>query len=164
MYSELTFRFPSHQDLPLYTGAHSGSRLVAAPFFSAMVIKTDNCSYTEYRIYPGHGQKFVAKDAKAERHSWGVEENWAQVAPKTPSRFQSCWLVFELVDNPIFGTFEVPNESWKLLGSSGSGELLHQCQGGLLVPSAHQAGEAPLDAGAKLWLKNVLVCIMFLVN
>eukprot|EP00435_Cladocopium_sp_Y103_P058545 s504_g20.t1 len=32
--------------------------------FVAMVIKTDLCSYTEYRIYPGHGQKFVAKDAK----------------------------------------------------------------------------------------------------
>ncbi|CAE7884004.1 GTPBP1, partial [Symbiodinium sp. KB8] len=30
----------------------------------AMVIKTDLCNYTEYRIYPGHGQKFVAKDAK----------------------------------------------------------------------------------------------------
>eukprot|EP00913_Durusdinium_trenchii_P034896 g32643.t1 len=38
-------------------GARSGARL-------AMVIKTDLCSYTEYRIYPGHGQKFVAKDAK----------------------------------------------------------------------------------------------------
>ncbi|CAJ1342047.1 unnamed protein product [Effrenium voratum] len=29
-----------------------------------MVIKTDLCNYTEYRIYPGHGQKFIAKDAK----------------------------------------------------------------------------------------------------
>eukprot|EP00448_Togula_jolla_P023799 CAMPEP_0170590268 /NCGR_PEP_ID=MMETSP0224-20130122/11779_1 /TAXON_ID=285029 /ORGANISM="Togula jolla, Strain CCCM 725" /LENGTH=161 /DNA_ID=CAMNT_0010914053 /DNA_START=89 /DNA_END=574 /DNA_ORIENTATION=- len=29
-----------------------------------MVIKTDLCNYTEYRIYPGHGQKFVAKDGK----------------------------------------------------------------------------------------------------
>merc|ERR1712113_926523 len=29
-----------------------------------MGIKTDLCSYTEYRIYPGHGQKFVAKDGK----------------------------------------------------------------------------------------------------
>ena len=29
-----------------------------------MVIKTDLCSYTEYRIYPGHGQKFIAKDGK----------------------------------------------------------------------------------------------------
>merc|ERR1719514_35905 len=29
-----------------------------------MVIKTDLCQYTEYRIYPGHGQKFIAKDAK----------------------------------------------------------------------------------------------------
>mmetsp|Transcript_21673 Transcript_21673/g.49341 ORF Transcript_21673/g.49341 Transcript_21673/m.49341 type:complete len:157 (+) Transcript_21673:99-569(+) len=29
-----------------------------------MVIKTDLCMYTEYRIYPGHGQKFVAKDSK----------------------------------------------------------------------------------------------------
>ncbi|KAL9139730.1 Large ribosomal subunit protein eL24 (rpL24) [Amphidinium carterae] len=29
-----------------------------------MVIKTDLCHYTEYRIYPGHGQKFVAKDSK----------------------------------------------------------------------------------------------------
>merc|ERR1712050_214600 len=28
------------------------------------VIKTDLCAYTEYRIYPGRGQKFVAKDAK----------------------------------------------------------------------------------------------------
>merc|ERR1719422_2103907 len=29
-----------------------------------MVIKTDLCSYSEYRIYPGHGQKFIAKDGK----------------------------------------------------------------------------------------------------
>ena len=29
-----------------------------------MVIKTDLCHYTEYRIYPGHGQKFIAKDGK----------------------------------------------------------------------------------------------------
>eukprot|EP00933_Yihiella_yeosuensis_P036337 TRINITY_DN300_c0_g1_i2.p2 TRINITY_DN300_c0_g1~~TRINITY_DN300_c0_g1_i2.p2 ORF type:complete len:156 (-),score=56.40 TRINITY_DN300_c0_g1_i2:193-660(-) len=29
-----------------------------------MVIKTDLCHYTEYRIYPGHGQRFVAKDGK----------------------------------------------------------------------------------------------------
>merc|ERR1712083_143423 len=32
--------------------------------FAIMVIKTDLCAYTEYRIYPGRGQKFVAKDAK----------------------------------------------------------------------------------------------------
>merc|ERR1719230_2451500 len=25
---------------------------------------TDLCHYTEYRIYPGHGQKFIAKDGK----------------------------------------------------------------------------------------------------
>mmetsp|Transcript_124775 Transcript_124775/g.324144 ORF Transcript_124775/g.324144 Transcript_124775/m.324144 type:complete len:162 (-) Transcript_124775:82-567(-) len=29
-----------------------------------MVIKTDLCAYTEYRIYPGRGQRFVAKDGK----------------------------------------------------------------------------------------------------
>merc|ERR1712238_184527 len=29
-----------------------------------MVIKTDLCAYTEYRIYPGRGIKVVAKDAK----------------------------------------------------------------------------------------------------
>merc|ERR1719482_1678990 len=29
-----------------------------------MVIKTDLCAYTEYKIYPGRGQKFVAKDGK----------------------------------------------------------------------------------------------------
>lgn len=29
-----------------------------------MVIKTDSCSYTEYKIYPGRGQKYVGKDAK----------------------------------------------------------------------------------------------------
>merc|ERR1712178_8846 len=31
---------------------------------ASMVIKTDLCQYTEYRIYPGHGQKFIAKDGK----------------------------------------------------------------------------------------------------
>ena len=29
-----------------------------------MVTKTDNCSYSELKIYPGHGLKFVAKDGK----------------------------------------------------------------------------------------------------
>mmetsp|Transcript_33860 Transcript_33860/g.78526 ORF Transcript_33860/g.78526 Transcript_33860/m.78526 type:complete len:158 (-) Transcript_33860:38-511(-) len=29
-----------------------------------MVIKTDLCAYTEYRIYPGRGKRFVAKDGK----------------------------------------------------------------------------------------------------
>merc|ERR1719237_537642 len=29
-----------------------------------MVIKTDLCAYTEYRIYPGRGQRFIAKDGK----------------------------------------------------------------------------------------------------
>ena len=29
-----------------------------------MVIKTDPCSFSEYRIYPGRGKKFCAKDGK----------------------------------------------------------------------------------------------------
>ena len=29
-----------------------------------MVIKTEPCSFSEYRIYPGRGRKFVAKDGK----------------------------------------------------------------------------------------------------
>merc|ERR1719369_2500338 len=29
-----------------------------------MVIKTDLCNWSEYRIYPGRGQRFVAKDGK----------------------------------------------------------------------------------------------------
>jgi len=29
-----------------------------------MVVKTDICAYTEYKIYPGKGQRFVAKDGK----------------------------------------------------------------------------------------------------
>eukprot|EP00425_Heterocapsa_triquetra_P000357 CAMPEP_0195055288 /NCGR_PEP_ID=MMETSP0448-20130528/3982_1 /TAXON_ID=66468 /ORGANISM="Heterocapsa triquestra, Strain CCMP 448" /LENGTH=119 /DNA_ID=CAMNT_0040084919 /DNA_START=65 /DNA_END=421 /DNA_ORIENTATION=+ len=29
-----------------------------------MVIKTDLCVYTEYRIYPGRGQRYVARDGK----------------------------------------------------------------------------------------------------
>jgi large subunit ribosomal protein L24e len=29
-----------------------------------MVVRTDLCSYTEYKIYPGRGQKFVGKDAR----------------------------------------------------------------------------------------------------
>ena len=29
-----------------------------------MVIKTEPCSFSEYRIYPGRGKKFVAKDGR----------------------------------------------------------------------------------------------------
>jgi large subunit ribosomal protein L24e len=29
-----------------------------------MVIKTEQCAYTEYKIYPGRGQRFIAKDGK----------------------------------------------------------------------------------------------------
>ncbi len=29
-----------------------------------MVIKTLACEYTEYRIYPGHGKKYISKDGK----------------------------------------------------------------------------------------------------
>merc|ERR1719152_188581 len=29
-----------------------------------MVVKTDLCNYTEYKIFPGHGQKYVTKDMK----------------------------------------------------------------------------------------------------
>ena len=30
-----------------------------------MVVKTEICNYTEYRIYPGHGQRFIARDGKS---------------------------------------------------------------------------------------------------
>jgi len=29
-----------------------------------MVVRTDLCHFTEYKIYPGHGQRFVGRDAK----------------------------------------------------------------------------------------------------
>lgn len=29
-----------------------------------MVIKTETCEFTEYRVYPGRGQRFVTKDGK----------------------------------------------------------------------------------------------------
>ena len=29
-----------------------------------MVVKTEPCSFSEYRIYPGRGKKFVAKDGR----------------------------------------------------------------------------------------------------
>lgn len=29
-----------------------------------MVIKTDLCTFSEWRIYPGHGRRFVAKDGR----------------------------------------------------------------------------------------------------
>merc|ERR1719456_761263 len=35
-----------------------------APPPGAMVIKSDLCVYTEYRIYPGRGKRYVAKDGK----------------------------------------------------------------------------------------------------
>merc|ERR1711865_341063 len=36
----------------------------SATCLASMVIKTDLCPYTEYRIYPGHGNRFFAKDGK----------------------------------------------------------------------------------------------------
>ena len=27
-----------------------------------MVIKTDTCSFSEFRVYPGHGMRFVRRD------------------------------------------------------------------------------------------------------
>lgn len=30
-----------------------------------MVIKTELCLYSEWKIYPGHGQKFIARDGKS---------------------------------------------------------------------------------------------------
>ena len=38
-----------------------------------MVIKTELCPYTEYRIYPGRGQKLIAKDEK--RHGMQSHES-----------------------------------------------------------------------------------------
>jgi len=29
-----------------------------------MVIKTETCSYSEFKIYPGRGQRFIAKDGR----------------------------------------------------------------------------------------------------
>ena len=29
-----------------------------------MVIKTDTCYYTEFKVYPGHGMRFVRRDGK----------------------------------------------------------------------------------------------------
>ena len=29
-----------------------------------MVIKTESCYYTEFKIYPGHGRKFIRKDGR----------------------------------------------------------------------------------------------------
>ena len=29
-----------------------------------MVVRTENCSFCEYKIYPGHGIRYVAKDGK----------------------------------------------------------------------------------------------------
>lgn len=29
-----------------------------------MVIKTDLCTFSEWRIYPGHGSRYVAKDGR----------------------------------------------------------------------------------------------------
>lgn len=29
-----------------------------------MVIKTQTCEYSEYKIFPGHGKKLISKDGK----------------------------------------------------------------------------------------------------
>ena len=29
-----------------------------------MVVKTELCTFSEWRIYPGHGRRFVAKDGR----------------------------------------------------------------------------------------------------
>ena len=30
----------------------------------AMVIKTETCNFSEFRVYPGRGSRFVAKDGR----------------------------------------------------------------------------------------------------
>jgi len=46
-----------------------------------MVIKTDLCVFTEYRIYPGRGQRFIAKDGKVQFY---ITKKAAKVAGNRP--------------------------------------------------------------------------------
>merc|ERR1712195_125332 len=41
-----------------------GSALTALPVAHSMVVKTELCNYSGFRIYPGHGKKYVRTDQK----------------------------------------------------------------------------------------------------
>lgn len=47
-----------------------------------MVIKTESCSFSEYRIYPGRGKKFVSKDGKT--HIFLSKKNACLARRKVP--------------------------------------------------------------------------------
>eukprot|EP00420_Gonyaulax_spinifera_P032515 CAMPEP_0197872052 /NCGR_PEP_ID=MMETSP1439-20131203/2274_1 /TAXON_ID=66791 /ORGANISM="Gonyaulax spinifera, Strain CCMP409" /LENGTH=163 /DNA_ID=CAMNT_0043491023 /DNA_START=79 /DNA_END=570 /DNA_ORIENTATION=- len=57
-----------------------------------MVIKTDLCAYTEYRIWPGHGNKFVAKDGKVHHFiSSKVDSLFHQRIKPVKLRWTQAW-------------------------------------------------------------------------
>mmetsp|Transcript_72292 Transcript_72292/g.164109 ORF Transcript_72292/g.164109 Transcript_72292/m.164109 type:complete len:164 (-) Transcript_72292:101-592(-) len=57
-----------------------------------MVIKTDLCEYTEYRIWPGHGNKFVGKDGKVHHFiSSKVDSLYHQRIKPVKLRWTQAW-------------------------------------------------------------------------
>merc|ERR1719253_919266 len=68
-----------------------------------MVVKTEICPFTEYRIYPGHGQRFIARDGKVhyfisqkvERLAGGMVRGrrgaWHQKVKPVKLRWTQAW-------------------------------------------------------------------------
>ena len=57
-----------------------------------MVVKTDLCHFSEYKIYPGHGQKFVGKDAKITFFlNQKVEKLWHQKIKAAKLTWTQAW-------------------------------------------------------------------------
>lgn len=57
-----------------------------------MVVKTEICNFTEYKIYPGHGQKFIGKDSKL---VWFIsrkaEQLWHQKIKAAKLTWTQAW-------------------------------------------------------------------------
>ena len=57
-----------------------------------MVIKQEACVYTEYKIYPGRGQRFVQRDGKLQFFfSAKVISLWKQKIKNTKLRWTQAW-------------------------------------------------------------------------
>ena len=57
-----------------------------------MVIRTELCAYTEYKVYPGRGRRFIAKDGKTHFFSTGkVSSLFHQKIKPVKLRWTQAW-------------------------------------------------------------------------
>ena len=67
--------------------------LFSTPQTKKMVVKTELCAFSEYRIYPGHGQKYVRRDG--------------QLVTVSTSKVRFCCRSFSFIFSSFFSVLDV---------------------------------------------------------